>query len=500
MSRDDNFSARLGGKPSEVYLEHLRKPEYEMMVEHFFDPLVVCNRAQTIMLYENDLLDSEEVTTLLESIAVIEERGAEDFRDAGRFEDPYLQMEEFIISRSGEPIGGKLHTGRSRNDLYAAAVRMATREYLLEIVGAVLDLRRSVLDHAGESEGIVMPAFTHSQPAQPITLAHYLLAFDHLLERDVERLRRSFEATNRSPLGAAALGGTGFNIDRERLAELAGFDGICYNTYDAVASMDYVPEATSSVAQLMTSVSRVSTDLIQWATYEFSFIELDDSFATVSSIMPQKKNPVVLEKTRTAASDTIGAAGRSLTHLKAAPFGDVREVAKYAFLPLFQTADDVVRSLRLLTGVIETMEINEEQMLEDARTSFCTMTELADTLVRECDLTFRQAHHVVAALVKIAHDSGKTADEITGEELDRVASEVLDRPVGLTADELAAALDPETNVTRRDVLGGTAPECNHKDKDRQTATLADQRSWHTDRRSDLKEAADLRRDRHDSLT
>lgn len=500
MPRDDDFSARLDDQPSEIYLEHLRKPEYEMMVEHFFGPLVSCNRAQAIMLYENDLLDSEEVAALLESISAIEERSADDFRDANRFEDPYLQMEEFIISQTDEPIGGKLHTGRSRNDLYAAAVRMVARERLLVVIEAALNLRRSVLDRAKGAEDVVMPAFTHSQPAQPITLAHYLLAFDHLLERDVERLQRSFDATNKSPLGAAALGGTGFDIDRERLAELAGFDDLCYNTYDAVASMDYVPETSSSAAQLMTSVSRISADLIQWATYEFSFIELEDSFATVSSIMPQKKNPIVLEKTRTAVSDTIGAASSSLTHLKAAPFGDVREVAKYTFQPLFRTADDIVRSLRLLTGVIETMNVNDEQMLKEARTSFCTMTELADTLVRECDITFRQAHHIVGALVGAAYDEGKTADEITGEELERMASEVVDETIDLLADELAAALDPETNVTRRDVVGGTAPECNRQDRDRQITALADQRSWLAARRSDIEDAAEMRQDRHDSLT
>jgi len=250
----------------------------------------------------------------------------------------------------------------------------------------------------------------------------------------------------------------------------------------------------------MTSVSRISTDLIQWATYEFSFVELEDSFATVSSIMPQKKNPVVLEKTRTAASDAIGAADSSLTHLKAAPFGDVREVAKYTYLPLLRNVGDVVRSLRLLTGVVETMELDEERMLDDARTSFCTMTELADTLVRECDLTFRQAHHMVAALVRVAADAGKTADEITVQELGRVASEVLERPVELSADELAAALDPETNVVRRDVIGGTAPARNREDRERQSGALADQRSLLADRRSALEEATKLRRERHDALT
>lgn len=499
MSRDDNFSARLGGEPNNVYLEHLRKPEYEMMVEHFFDPLVVCNCAQAIMLHENGLLDIEETAAILESIETIEELGADEFRDANSFEDPYLQMEEFIISRTNESIGGKLHTGRSRNDLYAAVVRMAVREKLLEIVDAAIDLRRTVLDRAEAAEKVVLPAFTHSQPAQPITLAHYLLAFDHLIERDIRRLQRSFEATNKSPLGAAALGGTGFNLDRERLAELVGFDGLCYNTYDAVSSWDYLPEMTSNVAQLMTSVSRISTDLIQWATYEFAFIELADSFATVSSIMPQKKNPVVLEKTRTVASDIIGAADSSLTHLKAAPFGDVREVSKYTYLPLFRNVDDVVRSLRLLTGVIETISLNEDRMLEDARTSFCTMTELADTLVRVCDLTFRQAHHVVAALVRVAQKAEKTADEITLEELNQVADEILDRQIDLSEDELAAALDPETNVTRRDIVGGTAPVRNREDRERQATTLADQRLWLTNQRSSLEDARELRRKRFDDL-
>lgn len=496
---DDEFSARLGAEPDDVYLQNLRRPEFEWMSQQFVEPLLALNRAQTIALFEADLLDRESAVALLDALDRVESEGLDTAGGHEAFEDPYFLLEDRISELAGEEAGGQLHTGRSRNDLFAAVVRFVVRDRLLDVHEASLDLRAALQERAEESLDVVMPAFTHSQPAQPITLGHYLAGFDHVIERDGNRLCEAYETANRSPLGAAAVAGTGFDLDRERLAELSGFDGLCTNTYDAVASMDYVPEATNALALLMTNVSRLSRDLIDWATYQFGYVELDDSMATVSSIMPQKKNPVVLEKTRTEASNTIGAANSALVHLKGAPYGDVREVAKYVFLPFFEHSTEVVRSLRLLTAVVDTMTVNEERMLEDATESFCTTTELADTLVREADLTFRQAHTVVARLVRDATEAGKSAVDIDRDDLAAAARETLDRPVDLSSEALAAALDPETNVQRRAVVGGTAPEQTRADLGRLSDGLDEQRTWYQHALDRLAEADRRRREWADEI-
>jgi argininosuccinate lyase len=333
-----------------------------------------------------------------------------------------------------------------------------------------------------------MTGYTHSQPAQPMTLAHYLLAIDHALERDFERLTDAYENTNQNPLGAAVLGGTGFEIDRDRLTELCGFSSNCYNTYDATATMDFAPEAMSNTALLMATISRFSRDLIDWSTYEYNYVEISDSFASVSSMMPQKKNPYALEKLRTVASETIGAATSTLTHLKGAPYGDVSEVAKYILVPLLQQTDETVRMLHLLAGIVDTLEINEERMYENASKNFSTMTELADTLVREENISFRQAHETVGTMVQAVINEGREADEITLSDLNDAAEVIIGDKVSLSEEELRKALDPKVNVARRDIPGGTAPECNEEDVNRQLDNLNSHKSWVNEKIGELDKA------------
>lgn len=486
---------RLSGAANEVYLRDYRVPQWEVMMEYFWEPLLMLNRAQAIALEEADVLTAAERDEILDCFDDLEAGGVETVRESNElFEDPYLYMEGHLVDQVGEDVGGKIHIGRSRNDLFGAAVRIIMRRQLLDLVESLLDLRETILDRAADSMDVVLPAYTHSQPAQPITLAHYLLGFDHLLSRDFERLRRAFENTNRSPLGAAAIGGTGFPLNRHLLATLAGFDDIEHNTYDAISSVDFVPEATSALALLLTNVSRISHDLVEWSTFEFDFIEHDDSLSTVSSIMPQKKNPSVLEKTRTTASDAIGAATSSFTHLRGGRYGDSGERSRYVFLSFFDEVEDGGRTLRLLDAIIDTMETREERMLDVAEESFCTMTELADTLVREFDFSFRVAHEVVSMLVRDVHNDGRTAGEITVEDVERAAQEAIGQEIGITMETLKRALDPKQNVEQRDIVGGTAPQRSEEDLTRQYDSLDDQREWLTETHEGLAGARTLRRE------
>ncbi|MFC6993716.1 argininosuccinate lyase [Haladaptatus sp. GCM10025707] len=370
-------------------------------------------------------------------------------------------------------------------------MRVAVREQILEIIGATLTLREQLLARAAETTEVVFPAYTHSQPAQPITFAHYLLGFDHLIGRDVERLCRAFAETNRSPLGAAAIGGTGFPLNRERLAELSGFDGLVVNTYDAIASVDYLPETTAAVALLMTNISRMSQDLLVWSMFELGFVELSNTMSTTSSIMPQKKNPGVLEKTRAYANESIGQANSTLISLKAVPYGDVGETTYLAY-PFLGAASNAADAIHLFAAVIDDIQLNDQRMYQVAQDSFCTMTELADTLVRAAGLSFRQAHEVVSTLVRAVYEDGRHAGQITLSDLETAASITVGKSGLLTNEALVEALDPQTNVTRRDILGGTAPKQNHDDLSRQRALLDEQTTWFHKTRDRLAAAKDAR--------
>jgi argininosuccinate lyase len=347
------------------------------------------------MLAERNLLDKDDAAAIRRALVDLEGEGDPPAIDeVVAFEGPYFYIEDALAAAVGRDAAGRLHTGRSRNDLYAAATRMAVRERLLGTVDATLRARSALLDRAAGETETVMPAFTHSRPAQPITLAHYLLAVDHALDRHVERLRAAYEDANRNPLGAAAIGGTGFPIDRERLAGLLGFDGLAYNTYDAIGGVDYLPAAAAAVAGTLTTISRTSQDMLVWSMVEVGFLEQTEALSTVSSIMPQKKNPGVIEKTRAAAAEAIGAATSSSTALQATPFGDVGETWDAA-LPTLRSSTAAADALALFAAIIEDIQVDEERMHADAVENFSTMTEVADTLVRELDLPFRAAHETV---------------------------------------------------------------------------------------------------------
>lgn len=489
----DIFSSRLHEQPARAQLEYYRIPHFEERMRYIWEPLLALNRSQAIVLRELDIIDASEAADI---VAVLGELGArvdvDEFDDYESFEGPYFFIEDAVIEALGEEVGGKLHTGRSRNDLFAAAYRIAVRDGLLAVVDALLDLRASLLDRAAETTDVVFPAFTHSQPAQPITFAHYLISFDHLLGRDFDRLTNAFERTNQSPLGAAAIGGTGFPLDRDRLADLSGFSGYVHNTYDAISSVDYVPESTNALASVATNLSRVSQDFLLWSTFEIGFLELSEEMSGVSSIMPQKKNPYVLEKTRSVANDVIGAANSSIASLDAVPYGDVSE-NMYAALPFFGNVDRTVRAIRLFAAIVEDVELHEEQMYRDAVESFCTMTELSDTLVRTRRLSFRQAHEVVGRLTHNVYNDGRHAGEITVADLDRASEEMIGETDLLGREELDSALDPRQNVMRRDIAGGTAPEQNEADLTAQRDHLETQRAWLEKTRSRLADAREQRR-------
>ena len=445
------------------------------MIEHQWGPLLALNQAHVIMQEEVGLLSTTDASAILEVLDELTELDPDEIADCGQH--PYTYLEHTVIEAVGPVIGGKLHTGRSKNDLMTAVLQLIVRDHLGTVIGRVCTFRDQLLDLAGETTDVVMPAYTHNQPAQPITVAHYVLGFDHLLERDVDRLRRAFVTTNQSPLGAAAIGGTGFGIDRERLAELAGFADIRYNTYDAVASMDFVMEAANALAVLRTNLTRLTADLLNWVTYQYAYATLDEAQFGASSIMPQKRNPGTLESIRASGSEGIAGAASAMIHFKGIPFGDVGDRRAAAKLSLVDQHAEVCRRIDQLSDVIVSLSFDDARLLADANASFCTMTELADTLVREAGVSFRQAHGIASRLTDDMTTAGRTAADITTADVIDAATAELGEPIAISDAAVEAALDPRQNVTRRETTGGTAPTQTIRDLERQRTQLADQREW-----------------------
>jgi argininosuccinate lyase len=335
---------------------------------------------------------------------------------------------------------------------------MVLREGLLRVEESLLDLQGVLLAVASEHVTTVMPAHTHTQQAQPTTLAHYLVAVHDSVVRDLRRIEAAFENCNRSPLGAAALTNSGFALDRSRLAELLGFDGLVENSYDAIAGADYLGEAATTLQLSFLGLGRFVNDLLLWSTQEFGAIRVADPYVQVSSIMPQKRNPVSLEHARSLLSAAAGDASTVLTMLHNTPFGDVVDTEDDLQPYLWRALEAADGLCRLLAAVVGTMEVDKELLLGRAGRGYSTVTELADTLVRERGLSFRSAHAVVTAVVKLAEAEGVEGAGISPGLVDRAAEGVIGEPLGLSGDLISGSLDPARFVEVRALPGGPAPE------------------------------------------
>jgi argininosuccinate lyase len=362
-------------------------------------------------------------------------------------EDIHMNVERRLIELAG-PVGGKLHTGRSRNDQIALDERLYLREIIGHVDEGIREVQAALLARAEEHMGAPMPGYTHLQRAQPILLSHHLLAYVFMLARDRERLAGARTRVNVLPLGAAALAGAAFAIDREALARDLGFTGPTANSLDAVSDRDYVLEFLSAAAILGMHFSRLAADLTLWATSEFGFVEFSDAFATGSSIMPQKKNPDVAELMRGKAGRLYGNLVAGLTMMKGLPLtynSDMQEDKE----PLFDTVDTLEAVLRVVPPMLGSLTFRLDRMREAAGAHYSTATDLADYLVKK-GLPFREAHEVVGRTVRYGLAQGKELGELTLDELTQFSP--------LVGPDVHAALTVEASLRARDVVGGTAPE------------------------------------------
>lgn len=449
--------------------------------EVLFTPQMQIHLAHCLMLKDQQIISDEVAQRLLTELLTLCEAGSPIVTTN------YLHLEQHLVSVLGADVGGQLHTARSRNDLGVTAWRMVLRELLLNVRDSMLNLRETLLTKADEYAETVMPGYSHSQHAQPITLGYYLAAFADVLARDAHRIESAYTTTNRSPLGAAALTTTGFPIDRQATANRLGFDGLVENALDAVASRDDAEEASCALAVLGVHLARTAEDLFVWHTLEFGFIEFGGEYTGGSSIMPQKKNPGILELIKRQSGYLIGTSTQVLAAARGAWFTDAGDAKEAGNDPLLSATDSAIACLEILSGALRTMEIKPDRMLKLAQIGFGTMTEVADTIVRETGRSFHVAHDIVGRTVAVAHQSGKLADEITPEMLEDVSRELLNEPLGVSRDAILEALNPVENIRRRTVTGGPAPSELRRMLSQRQAQLIEDRNRLTSERERLAE-------------
>jgi argininosuccinate lyase len=403
--------------------------------------------AHARMLHAVGILSAEDLAAIEAGLAQIRSRIDDGtFEWSVDLEDVHFNIERRLTELVGDA-GKRLHTGRSRNDQVATDVRLYLRAAIDHILALIKGLQRALLELAGKHTDTVMPGFTHLQVAQPVSFAHHLLAYFEMLSRDAQRYADCRKRVNRLPLGAAALAGTSFPIDRQMVAKALGFDGVAENSLDAVSDRDFAIEFCSCSALLMTHLSRFCEELILWMSPRFGFIDLADRFCTGSSIMPQKKNPDVPELIRGKTGRVNGHLVALLTLMKGQPLAynkDNQEDKE----PLFDTVDTVATSLAVFTEMMGGIEVNREAMRDAARQGYATATDLADYLVKK-GLPFREAHEAVALAVRYAESHRKDLSELALADLAQFSP--------LIGEDVFDALTLEGSMAARSHIGGTAP-------------------------------------------
>ena len=468
---------RFSGGPAREFLSSL------VGDSRIFAADLAVDRAHVVMLAEQGIIGDDVAGEILAALDAVDSAGHSDLPDG---EDVHEAIESAVIDRVG-PDGGKMHTARSRNDEVATCIRYRLRADLLDAAETTLALRESLLAAAAEHTETVMAGYTHLQPAQPTTVGHYLASYAVAVGRDTARLLDAYDRTNASPLGGAAFAGTPFDIDRERTAELLGFDRVVDNAMDAASARDFLAEATAALAIHATTLSGLAEDIVVFANK--GYIKLSDDYSSTSSIMPQKKNPDTLELTRAVAGDATGELTGLLTTLKGLPRAYNRDLQR-AHPHTFRAVDAVVEASSIAAGAVATAEWNESAMAAAAADGFATATGIAD-LLATAGLPFRTAHEVVALAAEESEHSG---GDVTAAMLDGAAEEVLGESLFAYVEEesVERALDPAASVASRNSRGGPAAEQVTASISRARETLATDSDDLTARRERLADAAERR--------
>jgi len=415
--------------------------------ERLAKAVVDINKAHVVMLIEQKIISQQDGTKILEALQKLSNTKLDPVA-----EDIHMAVEEAVLADSGAKVGGNLHIGKSRNDQVTTAIRMQLRNELAELMLGILNMQKSLLDTASKNVDTVILEYTHLQAAQPVTFAHYLLSNVQALGRDLERFQEVYRRVNLCPLGSGALATTSFPINRKRTAELLGFTAILENSIDAVGSRDFILETQAALTLLAVNLSRLAEDLIIWSSQEFGTIELPDDFTSTSSIMPQKKNPEVIEVIRARASYVLGDFVASAAAVKSLPTTynlDFQEVTP----KLWSSIDNVAGSLFMFAKLVPNLRVSTNIESKDAA-GFVGATELANMLVRKSNVAFRTSHKIVGALVKSLIDSKQTLLDATPELLQKIAQESAGIKLTIKKEDIIDCTNPRKLIETYKVEGG----------------------------------------------
>jgi argininosuccinate lyase len=448
------YRSRLAEKPDEIAGKFMSSLEddQEILLED-----IVGTEAHDIMLCEHGIIPKSDLKKILKALEKLRrEVEKSTLKIKGEYEDVHEFLEDRVIREAGEVAGGKLHTARSRNDQVVLDIRMKTRTELNRISQKLIELIQILLRKASETMDTPMILYTHTQHAQIGNFAHYLLAQTDILSRDFERLDSCYTRVNRSPLGASAIGGTRFPIDRSRTASLLGFNGVVENSIDAVSSRDFAIEVVACLATLMVNMSRVSEDLVVWSSSEFGYVELADEYASTSSVMPQKKNPCTLELIRGKTGRVCGSLMDLAVSVKGLPTGYSRDL-QATKPPLWSALKTVEESLEVMSGAIRSLKVNRERWIDATRNSYAVAVDLAEELTAK-GLPFRQSHRFVGELVRHLVERRLTLKDVNPELVAEFSKKTIGIKIQLTDTELSHILDPLCSLEARRSVGSPSPE------------------------------------------
>jgi argininosuccinate lyase len=471
------------------YVENVLNDVFEDAKVLLLSPLMAINYAHLVMLTEQGIISAADARALRGALDGISLDEVRKVKYDGTYEDLFFYIEGLIDQACGVDIAGRLHTARSRNDLAMTMYRMRQRDFLMKLGEALLRLREALIALAARHTNTIYGAHTHTQPAQPTTIAHYLLAVIEQLERDTVRLAAGFESTNRNPLGACAITGTGFPIDRHRTSELLGFSGPTCNTYGSIATVDYLLESVSATSVLIVGLGRFVQDMLLWCTMEFGYLRLSDGFVQGSSIMPQKRNPVALEHARVIGSKAVGQAHAIVMSVHNTPFGDINDTEDDLQPLVASTFRDAIRVVTLMGAAMSEADFDVAKLASRSAVGGTTLTELADTLVRDHGMPFRNAHAIAAKLLKMQTE--EPAEPLSSA-LAKVSTAVLGHPLDYSEADLQRIMSPANFVNVRTTYGGPAPpETARAIAESRQKLAADQAAWAARRKGVLDAEAKL---------
>ncbi len=443
--------------PAPEVVKYLIRPAILQDLERSYLTILDINRAHILMLAKQKIITEKTAAELLKATKKIaDEKDAPTFEINPNIEDLYFNLEKYLISLTGLDIGGQQHTARSRNDLAATELRIDVRRYYLKLSEMFLHLRATLLEVAKKNKDAVMSGYTHMQPSEPITFAHYLSAVSNALARDYHRFQNVWDTLNLCPLGSCSMGSTSFPIDRAYTASLLGFDKPMENSIDGVAARDFALELVNALAMTANTMSRLALDLYTWSTPEYGYIEVDDSCAVCSSIMPQKKNPMTLEHVKGKAAHMEAFYVSIFSSMKNVLYSHCRDISVESVRLVWQALQEMEADFALLDVTVKTMQLKKTRMLSNARNNFCTVTELANYLVRYDKISFREAHEIIAHVVGHLCEGGQDASHITRAVINESATALFGFTTSLTDELINEALDPSRVAEAKSPIGGSA--------------------------------------------